>query len=59
MRTLWLQDSIKDAIDAPRIHHQLFPNVIVHEHTFPQVNNKLQVTNHQKILLKLFILNEI
>ncbi len=59
MRTLWLQDSIKDAIDAPRIHHQLFPNVIVHEHTFPQVNNELKITSHQKILLKLFILNEI
>lgn len=24
-RTLWMNNTIKEAIDAPRIHHQLFP----------------------------------
>ncbi|KAH9525192.1 Gamma-glutamyltranspeptidase 1 [Bulinus truncatus] len=27
--TLWLEEGIKSAIDAPRLHHQLFPNRIL------------------------------
>lgn len=26
VRTLWQGDNIKEAIDSPRVHHQLFPN---------------------------------
>lgn len=28
MKTLWQGDNIKEAIDAPRVHHQLFPNEV-------------------------------
>ncbi|KAK8788924.1 hypothetical protein V5799_021302 [Amblyomma americanum] len=31
MRTLWQGDNIKEAIDFPRIHHQLIPNEVVVE----------------------------
>ena len=26
MRNLWFGENIKEAIDSPRFHHQLFPN---------------------------------
>ncbi|GFY49597.1 glutathione hydrolase 1 proenzyme [Trichonephila inaurata madagascariensis] len=35
IRTLWLNEDIKKAIDAPRFHHQLRPNVIEYEKFFP------------------------
>ncbi|GFX95955.1 uncharacterized protein TNCV_2085351 [Trichonephila clavipes] len=35
IRTLWLNEDIKKAIDAPRFHHQLLPNVIEYEKFFP------------------------
>ena len=34
-RYLFLKDSIKISIDAPRLHHQLHPNVIVLDEGFP------------------------
>jgi gamma-glutamyltranspeptidase len=38
-RVLWLQQGIKEAIDAPRVHHQLLPDAIVYERDyFPQVH---------------------
>lgn len=36
IRHLWLGDTIKQAIDAPRLHHQLFPNEINYELKFPK-----------------------
>lgn len=30
-RVLWLGQNIKEAIDAPRFHHQLVPNVLQYE----------------------------
>ncbi|GIY94349.1 glutathione hydrolase 1 proenzyme [Caerostris extrusa] len=36
IRTLWMQEDIKKAIDAPRFHHQLIPNYIEHEERFPK-----------------------
>lgn len=30
-RVLWLGQDIKEAIDAPRFHHQLVPNVLQYE----------------------------
>uniref|UniRef100_A0A1A9WAG9 Gamma-glutamyltransferase n=1 Tax=Glossina brevipalpis TaxID=37001 RepID=A0A1A9WAG9_9MUSC len=32
VRTLWLNQTIKEAIDAPRFHHQLLPNVLQYEY---------------------------
>lgn len=31
LRTLWLNQTIKEAIDAPRFHHQLVPNILQYE----------------------------
>uniref|UniRef100_A0A2L2XUY1 Gamma glutamyl transpeptidase n=1 Tax=Parasteatoda tepidariorum TaxID=114398 RepID=A0A2L2XUY1_PARTP len=36
IRNLWLDENIKQAIDAPRFHHQLLPNLIEHEVNFPE-----------------------
>jgi gamma-glutamyltranspeptidase / glutathione hydrolase / leukotriene-C4 hydrolase len=34
IRHLWFNQTIKEAIDAPRIHHQLIPNEAVYERNF-------------------------
>ncbi|CAN8030757.1 unnamed protein product [Ixodes persulcatus] len=31
MRALWMNHTIKEAIDAPRVHHQLFPDEVLAE----------------------------
>ncbi|XP_021944115.1 scoloptoxin SSD14 isoform X3 [Folsomia candida] len=36
MRNIWLGQTIKEAIDAPRLHHQLYPMELKYESTFPQ-----------------------
>lgn len=36
LRHLWMGDSIKMAIDAPRLHHQLFPINVENEVCFPK-----------------------
>jgi gamma-glutamyltranspeptidase/glutathione hydrolase/leukotriene-C4 hydrolase len=48
IRHLWMDEDIKVAIDAPRIHHQLFPDKIVYENNFPQnILNNLKEKGHQ------------
>lgn len=35
IRNLWFNETIKEAIDAPRIHHQLFPDHVMYQKNFP------------------------
>lgn len=37
LRTCFLNEDIKSAIDGPRIHHQYLPNEIMHEENFPKM----------------------
>lgn len=47
LRHLYFGDNIKEAIDAPRIHHQLFPNESTYEHDFPRdILNGLELLGH-------------
>ncbi|EYB82326.1 hypothetical protein Y032_0362g3508 [Ancylostoma ceylanicum] len=34
--SLWLKENVKQAVDAPRLHNQLYPNVTRHEPNFPK-----------------------
>lgn len=48
MRTLWMGESIKTAIDSRRVHHQLLPNELQVEEGFPEVLIKdLQRMGHK------------
>jgi gamma-glutamyltranspeptidase len=38
MQVLWFSKSIKEAIDAPRFHHQLFPMHLQYEYGVLQVS---------------------
>lgn len=38
IRNLWLGENIKEAIDSPRFHHQLFPMTLNYEKGFPKVH---------------------
>jgi hypothetical protein len=40
MRNLWLGQTIKEAIDGRRIHHQLAPMHVSYEPDFSQVNKE-------------------
>ncbi|CAL1296952.1 unnamed protein product [Larinioides sclopetarius] len=52
IKTLWLGEDIKQAIDAPRFHHQLVPNYIEHEERFPKdVLEDLEKMGHKLHLL--------
>ncbi|XP_035226663.1 scoloptoxin SSD14-like isoform X2 [Stegodyphus dumicola] len=53
-RTLWLSEDIKRATDAPRFHHQLFPNQIEYEESFPKVYYFTLITLSLKSELKFF-----
>ncbi|XP_077534250.1 scoloptoxin SSD14-like [Haemaphysalis longicornis] len=47
MRTLWMDNSIKDAIDYARLHDQLIPDHLMVEPTFPEVYAmQLKVKGH-------------
>lgn len=43
VRVLWLGEDIKQAIDAPRIHHQLLPMILEYEYGNEQVSARLVV----------------
>ncbi|XP_036318223.1 glutathione hydrolase 1 proenzyme-like [Rhagoletis pomonella] len=48
VRILWLEQNIKQAIDAPRFHHQLEPNILEYEYGILQdVINVLEAKGHK------------
>ncbi|XP_057663746.1 glutathione hydrolase 1 proenzyme-like [Diorhabda carinulata] len=48
IRLLWLGENIKEAIDAPRIHHQLFPMEVHYEYgVLKDVVEKLRSLGHE------------
>lgn len=50
IRLLWLGENIKEAVDAPRIHHQLFPMEVHYEYgVLKDVVQKLQSLGHVMI----------
>uniref|UniRef100_T1JME8 Uncharacterized protein n=1 Tax=Strigamia maritima TaxID=126957 RepID=T1JME8_STRMM len=51
IRTLWIGDTIKEAIDARRLHHQLLPNEIQLEEGFPEaISRKLRRMGHRAVV---------
>jgi gamma-glutamyltranspeptidase / glutathione hydrolase / leukotriene-C4 hydrolase len=38
IRNLWFNQTIKEAIDAPRLHHQIYPMELVYEFGILDVN---------------------
>ncbi|XP_004520915.1 glutathione hydrolase 1 proenzyme [Ceratitis capitata] len=50
VRILWLEQNIKQAIDAPRFHHQLEPNVLEYEYGILQsVVKSLEAKGHKTL----------
>lgn len=48
MRFLWMGDDLKKAIDAPRIHHQLYPMEVSYEYgVLKQVLQGLEELGHK------------
>lgn len=35
-KILWMGNTVKEAVDAPRIHHQLFPTELAYEYGIPK-----------------------
>ncbi|KAM7312357.1 scoloptoxin SSD14 [Ixodes scapularis] len=53
MRNLWQGNSIKEAIDYPRLHHQFLPNRVDVETQFPKVyRRQLEERGHQTFVPK-------
>lgn len=47
LRSLFFGENIKRAVDGPRIHHQLFPMKLRHEHNFsPLILQELSKKGH-------------
>lgn len=40
MRILWFKQNIKEAVDHPRLHHQIFPMEVAYEYGTLQVKIK-------------------
>lgn len=48
MRILWMNQDIKEAVDAPRIHHQLIPMAVQYEFgVLDQVVRGLEAKGHK------------
>ena len=63
MRYFWFGESIKEAVDAPRIHHQLFPMDVAYEYGVMTVKIRLQmyilINTHTQIVAALYIFTKI
>ncbi|CAL7947456.1 unnamed protein product [Xylocopa violacea] len=47
-KTIWMGQTVKEAVDAPRIHHQLFPAEMAYEYGVPkQVIDGLKKLGHK------------
>ncbi len=50
LHAMWLDENIKQALDAPRLHNQLQPNVTLYEKRFPIVSiTHLSMNNHRAV----------
>lgn len=50
MNYYWFGDSLKDAVSRPRLHSQLFPNMVLVEPNFPQdIIRGLRRYGHKRI----------
>lgn len=50
MNYYWFGDSLKDAVSKPRLHSQLFPNMVLVEPNFPQdIIRGLRRYGHKRI----------
>lgn len=56
MRNLWFEQNIKEAVDAPRIHHQLYPMEIAYEYGVLQVKKKKTYLSPSFAIFFLFLL---
>lgn len=43
MRILWFKQNIKEAVDYPRLHHQIFPMQVAYEYGMLQVGTNVFV----------------
>ncbi|KAJ6642576.1 Glutathione hydrolase 1 proenzyme, partial [Pseudolycoriella hygida] len=48
VRVLWLGEDIKQAVDAPRLHHQLLPMILEYEYGNEQVGIEMHETHQNK-----------
>ncbi|OAD61360.1 Gamma-glutamyltranspeptidase 1 [Eufriesea mexicana] len=49
-KILWMGQTVKEAVDAPRIHHQLFPTEVAYEYGVPkQVIDGLKKIGHKTV----------
>jgi len=47
IRNLWYGDTLKQAVDSPRFHHQLYPMTFTYEDKFPEaVVNNMSLKGH-------------
>ncbi|XP_066589447.1 scoloptoxin SSD14-like isoform X2 [Prorops nasuta] len=52
-RMLWMDQTIKEAVEAPRIHHQLIPKELAYEYGIPKrVIEGLQALGHKTLRYK-------
>lgn len=51
MRTLWFGQNVKEAVDFPRLHHQVYPMTVDYEYGTLQVNYIYPIPGLQHTML--------